>query len=65
MIHTASEVVRSTGRMRRTKRQAMRMFVCCDEVLTSQDYILLPVQVDKVVQLYETMMTSSTLWQEG
>jgi len=36
------------------------VFVCCDEVLTSQDYILLPVQVDKVVQLYETMMTRHT-----
>jgi len=30
------------------------------QVLTSQNYILLPVQVDKVVQLYETMMTRHT-----
>jgi len=30
------------------------------QVLTSQNYVLLPVQVDKVVQLYETMMTRHT-----
>lgn len=35
--------------------------VCvCGQVLASQDYMMLPVQVDKVVQLYETMMTRHT-----
>jgi len=31
-----------------------------EQVLASQEYILLPVQMDKVVQLYETMMTRHT-----
>ena len=39
----------------------VRLCVCvCGQVLASQDYMMLPVQVDKVVQLYETMMTRHT-----
>jgi len=53
--------VGSTGQMT-IEQSWLHEFMRVDlsQVLTSQNYVMLPVQVDKVVQLYETMMTRHT-----